>query len=72
MYHFATILTVAVSFAACTSSLVIPRATQPKGWLTAILEVRQAPLCSILSAHCSLAVHHVQHPLHGPLVRDSA
>ncbi|KJA27352.1 hypothetical protein HYPSUDRAFT_63036 [Hypholoma sublateritium FD-334 SS-4] len=38
MYHFATILTVAVSFAACTSSLVIPRATQPKGWLTAILE----------------------------------
>jgi hypothetical protein len=38
MHHFAAFATLALSFAASVSSLAIPRATQPKGWLTALLE----------------------------------
>ncbi|KAF8197448.1 expansin family protein [Pholiota molesta] len=38
MHHFAAFATLALSVAASVSSLAIPRATQPKGWLTAVLE----------------------------------
>ncbi|KAF9483756.1 barwin-like endoglucanase [Pholiota conissans] len=38
MHSFAAFATFALSFATSVSSLAVPRATPPKGWLTAVLE----------------------------------